>query len=364
MFKRLWRCLILFALVATPASGWAQATTARQTISEEEKAEIISERFRFYNKNFPQISFAHVSGGAEWRDDFTAIATLLGEHPISLDYQHPSELAKDVMLVNLQRLVFMLENNIVSASLYRADKGSSLQRKPLCVITLNPDSYISNSLEATAYMLDLPDEILQKIHPSRLLDPADHIRFTIDHEAYHCLDSYILGGAPITHKKFGGNYNFFRRESGADAYALAMHRRRSNGTSHYARNITHIRSLWLFTDGPNWCTYESMREIYQMPVQTLKEKTIREVFNLASTIRDDKAGDYNFYIKQRASAFRAAKALGYPVNLYGSQWQGIENIKTDPARANYKINQYKYYYKHLFTDEPIEFRPIDPAKEK
>ena len=73
-----------------------------------------------------------------------------------------------------------------------------------------------------SYMLGLPDSTQAKIHPGRRLDPRDFLLFTIDHEIYHCLESAFIGGAPMTRKTYGGEYNQYRRENSADAFALAM----------------------------------------------------------------------------------------------------------------------------------------------
>ena len=349
-------------LILTPVSGYSHHAPAHYTLSQAEKQKIIQERLILYRKTFPEIVFTHLAGGKHWSEDYVVAATLLGEAPVNMDYEHPPELASDVMAVSMHRINLMLRQDIVSATLFRSDKNSPLKGQPVCFITLNPEVYAENSPETTAHMVDLADELMAKIHPSRLLDPREHLRFTIDHEVYHCLDSFFTGGAPMTKKKFGGEYNLFRRESGADAYALAMHFRQPEAEPRYAENITLIRALWLFSGGPNRCTFESMLEIYRQPKKYFSTKTVPELVNLATGIRDTKAGSYDFYVAQRVAALGAAKALGYDASIYDGQWNELDLAKARPDQVNYRIKRYKYYYNRLFDDLPVEFLPADPAR--
>lgn len=356
-------CLFLGCLLLlTPVTGYSHHAPAHYSLDQVTKQKIIDDRFNFYTRTFPGIVFAHLAGGDKWREDYIATVTLLGESPVNLDYQHPPELAADVMAVSMHRINLMLRQDIVSATLFRSDKNSPLKGKPICVVTLNPSVYADNNLESTTYMVDLADELMEKIHPSRLLDPREHLRFTIDHEVYHCLDSFFTGGAPMTKKKFGGEYNLFRRESGADAYALAMHLRQPDAAPHYAENITLIRALWIFAEGPNRGTYESMLEIYRKPKKYFSTKTTTELVNLASAIRDTKAGSYDFYIAQRIAALKAAKELGYDASIYHGQWNELDLTKAHPGQVDFKIKRYKYFYDRLFDGLPVEFLPTDTVR--
>ena len=229
----------------------------------------------------------------------------------------------------------------------------------MCLITINPETYISDNLDAMRNMLDLNEELLSKVHPSRLLDSYEHLRFTMDHEAFHCLDSYIIGGAPMTDELLGGEYNLFMRESGADAFALGMHIHNREKLSHYARNITHVRALWLFTESPNRCTYDSMMPIYHMSPESISNMNVNEIFKLAVNIRNKQVGDYPFYLKQRAAAFRAALQLGHEPTLYGKHWIDIEKVSVEQKQVEYKVNRYRYYFSQLFTADDIHFTPAD-----
>lgn len=349
-------------ILLLPVAASADQVANHYFLGNNEKQQIIDERFKFYQHTFPEIVFAHATGGEQWRDDYIAITALLGEAPVDQDYEHPPELRGNVMEVSLQRLALMLQRNIISETLFRTDARGPLKGQPLCVITLNPKTYVADNLETTSYMVDLPEELIKKIHPSRLLDPRDHLRFTIDHEIYHCLDSHFTGGAPMTMKEFGGDFNQFRRESGADAFALAMHYRYADNTPRYAENMTMYRALWLFSEGPNRCTFESMLEIYHLPATALSGKTVMEIFRLATRVRDKNAGTYEFYVGRLAAKLKAAKQLGYDPSVNDRHLASLYEQATDPKRVAYKVNRYQYYYARLFDDLPIDFQPADPSE--
>jgi len=349
---------LIVALLAMPAVRGDHVST-HHSISLEEKREIIAERLRFYNAAFQAVRFVHVGDSDSWREELLTVISLLGDGAVNLDYEHPPELADELLEANIERLAQMLEYDIVSAALFRVGQGSPVNRSALCVISLNPQTYIGDSVDAVSYMLDLSGELLAKVHPVRLLDTYEHLRFTVDHEVFHCLESHLLGGARMTLLPLGGEYNLFLRESGADAFALGMHLRRAGTRTDYARNITHVRALWLFTESPNRCTYDSMRAMLDMPPEQLAATSVREMIDLAVGVRDRWVGNYEFYVRQRATAFKAAKQLGHAPALYGDAWTGIEQVPTEPAEVEYKTERYRYYFSQLFTDDRVEFTPAD-----
>jgi hypothetical protein len=264
------------------------------------------------------------------------------------------------MSATIDRLRQMLEYNIVSATLIQNGQDSIIQRPYLCVITLNPEAYVASDRAATRYMLDLSEETLDRINPIKHLDHLQHLEFTLDHEAFHCLDSHIYGGAPVTHKTLGGEFNLFRRESAADAYAMAMHIRSKQQITNYARNLVHYRALWLFTDSPNRCTFETIREVLRLDVNELTKMTDDQLIDLAIILRDKAVRPYDGYLKQRASALKAAKILGLDTTIYGDEWCECENIETNPEQVGSLVNRYRFYYDQLFTDDeiPLQAPPL------
>jgi len=315
--------------------------------------QIIQKKIDYYNKTYPEIRFMQIDGGDDWHGDMVALITMLGTNPTALDYQHPPQLREMLMEATLQRLKLMLESDTVSATLFRVGKDSVVGRANLCVITLNPKEFVANDYTATRYMLDLSDEEMKKVHTSRYLDHIHHLEFTMDHEAFHCMDSYFNGGAPQTHKQLGGEYNLFKRESISDAYAMIIHIREHGDLTNYARNIVHARALWLFSDSPNRCTFETIREVLSYDFEALRSTSIQQLIGLVAHIRNKTVGDYDSYVIQRIAAVNAAKKLGMDLKYYGDQWEVLSKNPTNPALVEHLVNRYQYYYAKLFTDDPV-----------
>jgi hypothetical protein len=327
---------------------------------------IIQNRINYYNNKYPDIHFVHLAGGKDWPSELIAIITMLGSQVSAMDYQHPPKLREDVMEASLERLRRMLKYDIVSATLFSVGQDSIFERPQLCVITLNPEAFVASDREATQYMLDVSDEVIEKIHPSRYLDHKDHLEFTLDHEAYHCLDSHYHGGVPMTQETLGGEYHLFRRESVADAYAMAKHIKSRRKVTAYARNMVHYRALWMFTDSPNRCTFETIREVLKYPPGTLVNMSDAELRELAVELRDKAVRPYDGYVRQRTAAVKAAKILGLDPVLYGDQWCDCEKMETEPELVAFLVNRYRYYYDQLFTNNvvPLEAPPLSGALQR
>jgi hypothetical protein len=356
--------LILAVLLLPAAAAVAHLATAdvdpERAKNSRELRRIIDEKIAFYNGRFPEIRFVHVDGGPDWPDDMVAVIAMLGEGADALDYEHSPNLREPLLEVTLERLRRFIRADVIAATMFRIGTGSVIKRPNLCVITLNPEAYFVSDYDATRYMLDLSPETMAKVHPGRYLDRVHHLEFAMDHEAFHCLDSYLNGGAPRTHQEFGAEYNMFRRESISDAFAMAMHLREHGVVTAYARNLVHARALWLFSDSPNACTFETIRELLRYDPATLRDTPMDEIIELASHVRNKTVGAYEAYVTQRASALTAAKQLGKGPEQYGEVWARMMNTNTNPTHVKFLINRYRYYYSQLFTDKqiPLEAPPI------
>ncbi len=353
-FPRMLRaCFLLGCLLTAPVVHAHEVTSSRDPERRSHTAQIdatIKQKLEFYNEKYPGIQFVHVDGGADWRDDMVAVMTLLGSDADALDYEHAPKLREALLEVTLERLRRFLAADVVSATLFRVGQDSIVGRPNLCVITLNPEVFVASDYEATQYMLDVSDEVMQKVHPARYLDHFHHLEFSIDHEAYHCLDSYFYGGAPKTFKTFGGDYNLFRRETVADAYAMTIHIKTHGRITPYARNIVHARALWMFTDSPNRCTFETIREVLKHDPKVITATEVRQLIGLAVHIRNRTVGDYDAYLAQRTAALAAAIELGTKPEYYGTQWEAVAELESNPAVVAFLLNRYQYFYSQLFTD--------------
>lgn len=338
---------------------------ADEDVTGEHRA-LIEREIEVYNTAFPDIQFIHLEGDGAWHGEMVALVTALGSDSSPLDYEHPPELRQQLMGQTLERLVIMLRRNIISATAFGLGEDSLIGRRNLCVVTLNPARTFPNDLEATRYMLDMPEETVERVNTARHLRRLEHLQFAIDHEVFHCLDSILYGGAPMTHEDSGGEYNSFLRESAADAFALALHIKDRKEITPYARNITHIRALWLVSSGLNRCTFESLREIHRIGPDRLGAMSVREIADLAHDTAERVVGSYENYVARRVATLKAARILGLDSKLQGEVWKKLETQKADEELVGLLVNRYRYYSDHLFTDKPLplEAPSFSTASEK
>lgn len=255
--------------------------------------------------------------------------------------------------MSTERIRQLLQHDIISASTFRVGRKSRLDRPYICVFTLNPLTVVRDDREATRHMLEFDEDAMAKVHPSRYLNHMDQLEFAIDHEAYHCLDSYHYGGLPRSQDPMMSEYHSFRRESVADAYAMAMHIKARGTITPYARNLVHMRALWMFADTPNRCTFETVRELLRYAPSCLSSLSTQELMELAQQITDRTVGTYEAYLQQRAAALKAAHRLGYDPKLYGEHWQEMAQRHANPALVEFLVSRYRFYYGELFGDRPI-----------
>jgi len=316
---------------------------------------VIKRKLDEYNTAYPEIRFVHVAGGIDWQPQLAGILLMLGVAPDALDYEHPSQLREELLNLTTERLRQMMVSKTASATLFRVGQNSTIAQANLCVITLHPDVIANDAYHATQHMLDLPEAEMHKVHPARYLQPLPHLEFVMDHEAFHCLDSYFNGGAPQTDTKDSGEFNLFRRESVADAYALLMHIRNYGDLNKYARNIIHIRALWFSTRGLHCCTFETIREVMNYDHNELKQQSTKALIELAIYLRNKTAGDYDAFLVQRNATLLAAQKLRKEFQGQDTKTGQPEEIAASAPLIDHLINRYKYYYQMLFNDDEIPF---------
>lgn len=344
----------LFALVAARADSNELTAHPADPGDIEEHRKIIDNKLTQYRASFPEILFVHLEGGERWHGEMIALVSVLGTDAVPVDYEHPESKQGLLMNASLERLVLMLKNNIISATAFKPGADSSLEKQYLCVVTLNPLFTHADDLTATRYMLDMEPEEINRINPVRRLDHEDHLRFAIDHEVYHCLNSIYYGGAAMINDELDAEYASFRRESAADGFALAMNIKQHGEITNYARNIAHIRALWIFSDSPDRYTFETVREILKLDPDKVKRLSIGEIMGWARSIGERTVGNYENYVAHLVAALKAASVLGIDPATYGEVYGKLEQQPADMALVRLLVNRYRYYYDQLFTDQVVQ----------
>jgi hypothetical protein len=336
--------LFLFTVAMTlGVNAQSSPDTGDKSISLDS---LLNEKLEFYRHLYPEISFLILKGGDELVADMMALDLALGHQPSSMDYEHPQKLREDLMLASANRIVYMLQYKMPSASLFKADAPLGWQEN-LCVLTVNPDEIAADSISATRNLLGLPEDFIQKIFDDLRLQPTDYLEFVIDHEVYHCLQSMYVGPQTMSQKEFWGEYNSFLNEQGADAYALGMHINTRLEVPSFAKNILRIRGMSLYTADPDHLTCKALQQMFKVPVEDIAEMNAKEIFDTAHQIQERLAMNYDEYIQYLASSIQAMKVLGVEDLVPDELRSRIKGVQSDPTQVKELVTNTRRYLSEL-----------------
>lgn len=311
---------------------------------------LLDKKINYYRHQYPEITFLVLQGGEDLIADMMALDLILGHQPTSLDYEHPQKLREDLMIASANRILFMLQHGMPSASLFKVNNPLNWQAH-ICVLTINPAEVSADSIRATQNLLDLPREFVEKIPQDFRLRPGDYLEFVIDHEVYHCLHSMYVGPQKMSYKEFWGEYNSFLNEQGADAFALAMHINTRNEVPSFAENIMRIRGMALFSGDPDHLTCKALQQAVKIPLQDLAEMSVNEIFDTANRIQKRLTISYDEYIQYLASSVQAMKDLGVDALIAEELRNRIKDTKADPSQVKKLVTNTRRYLSELSCGE-------------
>ena len=288
---------------------------SQKDIKIEKINQAIQNKLDYYNQTFPYIQFVHLKNG-EWEKSLQALELFIGYQATSLDYEHPKELREDLLYVTVAKIQMMLVKKITSSYLFKVGEMPVASKKHTCVITLDAATNVLTNQIATQYFIDLPLETLNTLPEKSYLNKEQQLDFIIDHEAFHCLDSFHYGGIPMSMKEYSTRYDCFKREIQADMFAIAMHMRRNKKLTHFANNIMTLRAMTLLNGELQHDSSSAM----QLMINTDKEnfihtqpmELVKKVKQLYKTI----APNYEEYLDFRVAAIEVISLLGKQVNEY------------------------------------------------
>ena len=300
--------------------------------TDSKLAAVLDEKLEYYRYLYPEISFLNLTGGDELLTEMMILAKALGNEASSSDYEHPDKLRKELMTASANRILRMLQFQMPSASLFKAENPPG-QKINLCVLTIPPQVVAADSLQATSHLLDLPGEIIKGIPKDLQLSPFDYLAFVIDHEIYHCLQSMFVGPQKLSFKEFWGEYNHFLNEQGADAYAIGMHIKSKGKISSFIANLKRIRGMVLFSADPDHMTCKAIDQVINIPESKIKNMSARGIFDMAIGIKKHLTIGYDDYLKYLASAVQAMKELGMEDLISESLYDRSRESQADPVEV-------------------------------
>ncbi|MGW8248249.1 MAG: hypothetical protein ACWGOV_09080 [Acidiferrobacterales bacterium] len=219
-----------------------ERTYSAQDSDRLAKAEPVDQQLARYTRRIPEMGFLRIYGdkGARFTN---RLAGLLGNGAVNLDYAHEEEQRRDVVNLQLHRIARMAQENLPSATLFRLGKDSAFKHRYLCVITLDTTPYQLNADYATNLMTSDMDLELSDSPIRPYIRNEDFLRFTVDHEVFHCLNAYFNGASfRQTSNGVTSHYDHFLNEAKADAYASLMFNQTPERKKEFLHNMAAIRT--------------------------------------------------------------------------------------------------------------------------
>lgn len=321
----------------TPEFDKTQETARRQQLEQ-----IILSKLAYYAAQFPDIDFVVLDTAGNVTRNMQLLAQIIGQDPDPLDYAYPEDLRHALLMTTLMRIEFLLQTDVGSATLFKPGKGALAKRKYVCVVTLSPWAIARSDRAATRHLLELPQSEIDAVSSVHSLDHASHLRFALDHEIYHCLDTVYNGPIPMSKREYWGKYYMLKNETGADAFGIIMNIAAHDSITPYARTLMHIRALTLLNNDPNHYTYPAIAAVLQLDPTKLAHDDVRERFRIASTLRDRVVGTYDEYVRYMVAAYHAMKQLG----VHGGQDKPGQ-IEVDRELVSQLIGQTQDAYRSL-----------------
>jgi len=342
---------IIFCLAMAITTYCVNAQNDSETSSKNHLINsLLNEKLEYYRHLYPEISFLLLKGDGQVLADMMLLGKTLGRQPKSMDYEHPPELREDLITVSIKRIQLMLQYKMPSASLFLANDTQE-KPKPVCVLTIHPGEVALDSVLATQSLLDLPQKIIEKVPEEFRLKSTDYLEFVIDHEVYHCLQSMFIGPQKMSQKELAGEYNNFHNEQGADAYAVAMHINTRLEVSAFVRNILRVRGMSLYSSDPDHLTCKALQQVFKVPVEDIVEMNAKEIFEMASKIRERLTISYDGYIQYLASSIQAMNELGVGELVSDDLRKKASKAQSDPVQVKELVTNTHRYLSDLSCSE-------------
>jgi len=184
-----------------------------------ERADPVDRQLAAYARKVPELGFLRLYGKHAMQV-VAMLPTMLGKGAFNVDYEHEASLRETLVELQQQRIARMVQDGLPSATLFKLGNGSSFKHGYLCVITLDTAPYRQDPAYASRLMLPASLDGPLADAGAPLVRNEDFLRFTADHEAFHCLDAYFNGPTiRKTREPIADIYQDFVNEARADAFA-------------------------------------------------------------------------------------------------------------------------------------------------
>ncbi|MBD3609267.1 MAG: hypothetical protein HUJ30_01830, partial [Gammaproteobacteria bacterium] len=199
-------------------------------------AEPIDRQLAKYARQVPEMGFLRLYGDKA-ANILSQLPELLGDGAMNMDYEHNTSVRNTLMELQMYRIGLMLDKDLPSATLFKVGDDSVFEHKYLCVITLDLTPYKQTPSYATQFMLS-------GYNDSVLIENDAFLKFTVDHEVFHCLDAYF-NGPPIkkTQSQVVNHYQQYINEARADAFSTLTFKQNVKNPNHFLNIFAAMRTL-------------------------------------------------------------------------------------------------------------------------
>jgi len=223
---------------------WVVVPFPVMAVSDSEA--IVISRLAHYAYDFPEIKFIHLSNNEDYVSLEKALEQL-GNSIRNVDYEFIESTRTILVEAQKERILFMLNNSAPSATLFSSgDNDYTVHQRYVCVITLDQAFLTRDQLSSTRFISGENDFYDNDIPAALVINNNNFLRYTVDHEAFHCIDAYINGPTrPLTTSNITASYSDFRSEQRADLYAALSFRMNSNNESEFINKLKQYRIVSL-----------------------------------------------------------------------------------------------------------------------
>jgi len=272
-------------------------------------ADPVDRQLAQYSRRIPEMGFLRIYGN-EGALFVNKLAGVLGNSAVNMDYAHDVNQRRDVVNLQLYRIAKMAEQNLPSATLFKLGKDSAFDHRYLCVVTLDTTPFRNDPGYATHFMTSDMHLDLSASHIQPYIRNDDFLRFTTDHEVFHCLNAYFNGASfSKTSNGVKSHYDHFLNEAKADAYASLMFNRVHEHKKEFLDHMAAIRTQALAVTDTLHVTSEVIRSSSGvcLDVGMLEPE---EVVYFATKLVNKNSPSFSEYSQHLADMVEVVKRLG------------------------------------------------------
>jgi hypothetical protein len=274
---------------------------------------LVSERISQYRQAYPEIEFKLLYTMEDY-DEILPLTKSLGEDLSNPEYEHPEDARITLVEAQEYRIAMLINSDMSSATLFKTPNANITDHPYVCLITMNHHLSDWDPLAATRFMYDLDEESIRTMPISLRLNNRDFLLFTIDHEIFHCIDTYTNGFLfPRTLDKITASKNRARAEIRTEAFAAMAHLSRQPNGKDFLNNLANARTLNLLSGDVEHYTVEVLNRVIETSEQITTED-IKKLATLSTTMANGMTPtlpDYKAFIVAVWAAIEE-----YGVNVY------------------------------------------------